>query len=144
MAKVVSIKICEVKGQGRREISEGMFQIDHGLLGDIYSQPGDRQVNIMCQSTRDFVNNFHIHGHCFDNFVETLLIDGVDLFDYGVGTRVKIGQAIMEISKHGKRCWPECEIIKQKEVCRLKSEPIFARVIKSGLVKVGDLVEIVK
>ncbi|MCT4633806.1 MAG: MOSC domain-containing protein [Firmicutes bacterium] len=143
MARVVSIKICEEKGAGRKDVNEGYFKVDHGLDGDVYSQAGDRQVNIMCLSTREFVQNHHMDGHCFHNFIETILIDGVDLYEYEIGTRFKIGEAVMEISKKGKRCWPECHLVKEREVCKLKNEPIFAKVIKAGAVKLGDNIEII-
>jgi len=49
----------------------------------------------------------------------------------------------MEISRVGKKCYPECELIKANTPCVMPREVVFARVMEPGLVRVGDVIQMV-
>ena len=61
-----------------------------------------------------------------------------------VGTSFKIGETIQEITEIGKKGHDKFEIIKLFGAYILPVEGIFTKVIKGGIVKVGDKIEIIK
>ena len=59
-------------------------------------------------------------------------------------TKLKIGDTIQQVSQIGKECHSGCEIMKQVGQCIMPKEGIFTMVIKGGIVKTGDAIEIIK
>ena len=58
-----------------------------------------------------------------------------------VGTHVKIGdEAELEITQIGKECHDKCAIYATIGDCVMPREGIFARVIKSGNIKINDII----
>jgi len=130
-AKVLSIKLSIDKGN-RIEVKEGVLLENHGLEGDAYAKPGDREVCLMSKKTTDRLSNYG-EGLCIERFIETILID-LDSDLISVGDVLMLGEAEVLITKKGKRCFPECTLIKQK--CPLMTEALFGKVIKSGKITV--------
>ncbi|MCH4887224.1 hypothetical protein EZV73_06560 [Acidaminobacter sp. JC074] len=128
-AKVLSIKLSVEKGN-RIEVKEGVLLENFGLIGDAYAKPGDREVCLMSKMTTDRLSDFE-EGLCVKRFIETILID-LDPEDISIGDVLMLGEAEVLITKKGKRCFPECVLIKQKKTCPLMTEAIFAKVIKGG------------
>jgi MOSC domain-containing protein YiiM len=76
----------------------------------------------------------------FGDFAENLTVEGVILHELPLGTRVRIGEAVLEVTQIGKQCHNGCEISRQTGVCVMPREGIFLRVIKGGEISVGDSV----
>ena len=70
-----------------------------------------------------------------------MIIEGYDFRDLPVGTRFRIGDAILEMTQIGKNCHSHCEIYKRMGDCIMPREGVFAEVVKGGHIKVGDEVE---
>jgi MOSC domain-containing protein YiiM len=140
---IKEIMIGRKKGNPRESIGEGFFAVDFGLKGDIHGGPGDKQVVFFGVKGRDRLSESPKEGLCFKRFVPTLATEGTDLFKLPVGTGLKIGDSIMEISRVGKRCYPECVLVQAGTPCVMPDEVVFARVVESGLVRVGDAIQAV-
>jgi len=136
--------IAREKGKPRESIREGFFSAGFGLKGDIHGGPGDTQVVFFGVEGRDRLSESKETGLCFKRFVPTLATKGIDLFELHSGTRLKIGGSIMEISRVGKKCYPECVLIQAKTPCVMQREVVFARVLESGVVQVGDEIQMVE
>lgn len=130
---ILSIKISIEKGKDRIEVKEGVLLQNYGLKGDAYGGPGNREVCLMSKKTKDKLKDYK-DGLCVARFVETILIDS-DPSDILIGSVLRLGEAEIIITKKGKRCFPECMLIKQKKACPLVTEPMFGKVIKSGIIK---------
>ncbi len=144
MGRVEAIFVSREKKSTRIEIEEGMFRENYGLEGDAYSKSGtERQVPVLSLEGRSAVQNEVLDGLCFERFMETLRISGIPLHKTGTGTRFSIGRAVFEVVKDRKKCYPECDIVKSGRVCSLKTDVRFLKVIKSGVVRKGDPVEII-
>ena len=76
------------------------------------------------------------------DFAENITTEGIVLHELPVGTRLKIGETIQEVTQIGKECHTGCAIAKQVGKCIMPKEGIFTRVIKGGLVKAGDKIEV--
>ena len=60
-----------------------------------------------------------------------------------VGTRLKVGDEVeLEITQIGKTCHKGCAIRELVGDCVMPREGVFARVLKEGLVKPGDIIEV--
>jgi MOSC domain-containing protein YiiM len=141
---IKEIMIGQAKGRSRESIREGFFSVGFGLKGDIHGGPGDKQVLFFGVEGRDRLSESTEAGLCFKRFVPTLATKGIDLFKLPVGTRLKIGESIMEISRVGKKCYPECVLVKENTPCVMPREVVFARVLESGLVQVGNEIQMVE
>jgi len=61
-----------------------------------------------------------------------------------VGARIKIGMdVILEITQIGKVCASKCAIYYKAGDCIMPHEGVFAKVLKGGVVKAGDRMEVV-
>jgi len=139
---VTALYLCREKGVPRMDIEEGLFRTDHGLEGDCYSRPGDRQVTLLDARARRMTDEDTREGLCYARFRETLQLGGLSLKDLPAGTRIRAGEVLLEISAKGKRCFPECAILQTGVKCALAEGAAFARVLEGGRIRKGDPVEI--
>lgn len=76
-------------------------------------------------------------------FAENLTTEGIVLYELPVGTRLKIGEVLMEVTQIGKECHKGCAIRQQVGDCIMPREGIFTRVIEEGWISDGDSITIV-
>ena len=81
---------------------------------------------------------------CHGVFAENITTEGIELFTIPVGTRLQVGECVLEISQIGKECHDGCAIKKLVGQCVMPREGIFARVIKGGKVFEGDSIDVLK
>ena len=137
---VSALYISRAKGEPREQIRQGRFLAGHGLEGDAWSGPGDRQVVILTRRARLDVEEDIRHGLCYPRFKETLQLDGLPAAAFPVGERFRAGEALLEVAARGKRCFAECEIVLAGAVCSMRKNAVFARVLETGVIAVGDAV----
>jgi MOSC domain-containing protein YiiM len=53
-----------------------------------------------------------------------------------------VGDVLIEVTQIGKECHTRCAIYHQAGDCVMPKEGIFARVLRGGMVKPGDRVEV--
>ena len=61
-----------------------------------------------------------------------------------MGTRLRLGEAAVEITQIGKECHSDCEIKRLTGKCVMPTEGVFAVVVREGTVRKGDEIEIIK
>jgi len=88
-----------------------------------------------------------MRGKGFDvgpgDFAENLTTEGVDLTSLPVGTQVMIGkEVILEVTQIGKDCHAKCAIFREIGKCIMPKEGIFAKIIRGGVVRAGDPIEV--
>ncbi len=68
---------------------------------------------------------------------------GIDLLKLKIGNRLKFGkEVVLEISKIGKDCHRRCAIYYKTGDCIMPREGIFAKVLKGGILVIGDQIEV--
>ncbi|MEG0377561.1 MAG: MOSC domain-containing protein, partial [Eubacterium sp.] len=143
MGKVIAINRSEKKGVMKTPVEVGVFIEDFGLEGDAHAGKWHRQVSLLGQESIDKMNaqmdTTGIEGLCSGNFAENITTQGIVLYELPVGTQMKIGETIQEVSQIGKQCHKGCEIAKKVGDCVMPREGIFTVVIKGGQVKAGDV-----
>jgi MOSC domain-containing protein YiiM len=143
IGKVKAINISKEKGVIKESILEGNFMVDHGLEGDAHAGKWHRQVSLLAQESINKMTAKGIEGLCSGKFAENITTEGLILHELPVGTQLKIGDTIQEISQIGKECHTGCAIKVQVGQCIMPKEGIFTRVIKGGMVKPGDAIEVI-
>ena len=141
--KVISINISDKKGIIKTPVDEAVFIEDFGIEGDAHAAKGKRQVSLLGQDSIDKMTAMGVEGLTSGKFAENLTVEGFELYELPVGTRLKIGETIQEVSQIGKECHTGCAIKQQVGKCVMPTEGIFTIVIKGGKVKKGDVIEIV-
>lgn len=143
MAEIAAICISEVRGIQKHEIPEAFLRADWGIEGDAHAGNWHRQVSLLSvcsvaklQEKLDFELK---HGA----FAENILVSGMTVHTLPVGTRLKIGEALCEVTQIGKECHSDCAIRKAAGDCVMPREGIFVKVLESGKIKKGDSVAIV-
>ncbi len=141
--KVVAVNISENKGEQKHSIEQGVFKQDHGLVGDAHAGKGLRQVSLLGQESIDKMNQNMVKGLCSGNFAENITTRGLVLYEIRVGTRIRIGQTVQEVTQIGKKCHDSgCAVMREVGSCIMPSEGIFTKVVQGGVVKPGDDIEV--
>ncbi|KPU42735.1 MOSC domain protein [Oxobacter pfennigii] len=143
MAKVLAVNISEKKGVPKEPIEKGYFEVDHGLVGDAHAGKWHRQVSLLGQESIDKTKLIEVEGFCVGKFAENLTTEGIILYELPIGTRLKIGETLMEVTQIGKECHLGCAIRELVGDCVMPREGIFTKVITPGWIKPGDEIEIV-
>ena len=142
MAKVLSINISDKKGVIKTPIKEGLFIEEYGLKNDAHAGKWHRQVSLLAQESIDKMIKMGVNDLDAGKFAENITTEGIVLHELPVGTRLEIGETVQEVTQIGKECHKGCAIKNQVGMCIMPTEGIFTRVIKGGIVREGDSIEI--
>lgn len=142
MQKVLAVNISEIKGVPKQEIEKGYFQVDHGLVGDAHAANWHRQVSLLGTESVDKLRAAGIANLGAGIFAENITTEGIILYELPIGTRLKIGETVMEVTQIGKECHKECAIKRIAGDCVMPREGIFTKVITPGWIKPGDTIEV--
>lgn len=144
MAKVTAVNISDKKGVMKHPIEKGFFKVNHGLEGDAHAGNWHRQVSLLGQESIDKMKDLPMDGSCTGIFAENLTTEGITLYELPVGTKLKIGETLMEVTQIGKECHVGCAIKKLVGECIMPKEGIFTKVLKEGWIKPEDEIEVLK
>lgn len=140
--KIKAVCISEKKGTDKKNIHECEIVEGFGLKNDAHGGNWHRQISLLSyEKIEDFKKR---GGEVIDgSFGENLIVSGLDLINIPIGTRLKINDIVLEVTQIGKECHSHCEIFKKVGDCIMPREGIFAKVISGGIIKEGDIVEII-
>jgi cyclic pyranopterin phosphate synthase len=134
-ARVTGLFIAGRRKEPRRSTSEIELVVDHGVEGDAYAGPGDRQVVFFEDDARRALDAAENRGLCYARFHENIRVEGLELRTLSAGARLSIGETEVEITSARKRCYPECEL--PRGTCHILGHVAFARVLRGGSIAVG-------
>jgi MOSC domain-containing protein YiiM len=137
MGKVVAICTSERKGTAKHPVDAARFLVDHGLENDAHAGNWHRQVSLL---SFDKVEDFRRRGAIapFGCFGENLVVSDIDFATLPVGTRLRCGDVLLEISQIGKECHTRCQIFHTMGECIMPTQGVFAKVLEQGEIHVGD------
>ena len=141
MARVLAVCISTRKGEKKHPVEAITLKIDHGIVGDAHAGNWHRQVSLLANESVDKMRQKGLALEPGD-FAENILTEGVALRTLPIGTRLRVGEAALEITQIGKECHSDCEIKKKVGVCVMPAEGVFAIVKREGTVKAGDEIEV--
>jgi MOSC domain-containing protein YiiM len=129
--------VSEEKGTVKVDVGEANLVREMGLEGDAHAGFAHRQVSLL--SLEDIEETARrLPGLKPGSFAENLTIEGMDVSLLPVGTRLSIGESLLEITQIGKECHSKCEIYHRTGDCIMPKKGVFCRVLEGGLVRSGD------
>lgn len=138
------VAVCTSERKGERKIPAASVRLrqDHGIPGDAHAGNGRRQVSLLgVESVRKMRERGLDVGS--GDFAENITTCGVDLPALSAGSRLSVGEALLEVTQIGKECHSPCAIYRQAGDCVMPREGIFARVLNGGTVRPGDRIAVV-
>ena len=137
MGKVLAVCISEHKGTQKHNVESAHFSADWGIDGDAHAGKWHRQISVL---SADRIDEFNKKGAGVTPgaFGENLVVDGFDFRTLPVGTLLRCGDVLLEMTQIGKECHGHCEIYKKMGDCIMPREGVFARVLEPGTISVGD------
>jgi MOSC domain-containing protein YiiM len=143
MAKVISVNISEKKGTIKHPIEVGHFELGVGLVDDAHSGPWHRQVSLLAVESIQKMKSQGLPDLKPGDFAENLTTEGLVLHTLPIGTQLRIGETLMEVTQIGKECHLGCEIRKKVGDCVMPREGIFCRVLVPGIIRAEDEITLV-
>lgn len=144
VAHVVSVNISEKKGEQKHPVAAIHLKKEHGILGDAHAGNWHRQVSLLAEESVDSMRNKTDIKLTSGVFAENINTRGLDLAKLPVGTRLKIGEAVLRVTQIGKECHNDCAIRRAAGDCVMPTQGIFAVVEEEGSVHSGMPIEIMK
>jgi len=140
--QIVAVSVSDRKGVVKHNVAQARLLVEHGLEGDAHAEGGIRQVSLLAQESIDKMRAAGAKVNPGD-FAENLTTEGLDVCSLPVGTRLKVGPEVeLEITQIGKTCHKGCAIRELVGDCVMPREGVFARVLREGVVKPGDVIEV--
>ena len=139
---IVSIAISRKKGTRKACVETARVIENHGLENDAHAGKWHRQVSFLASESIEKARNQGLDV-TFGDFAENIATKGIDWLSVPVGTRMRIGEeALIEVSQIGKECKRKCAIYYQAGDCIMPKEGVFAKVLRSGVIRTGDRIAI--
>lgn len=147
MGKILSINISKEKGTIKKPVDSAELLINHGIVGDAHAKNWHRQISLLADESIETMRE-QLEDNTFNIlkpgvFAENILTTGIELKTLPIGTQLKIGETIHEVTQIGKECHHGCEIRQIVGDCVMPREGIFTKVIRSGKIFVDDSIEII-
>ena len=144
MAEVVSVNISEVRGIQKHPVPEIQLKLRHGIVGDAHAGDWHRQISLLAEESVDTMREACPIPLTDGAFAENINTRGIDLKSLPVGTRLSIGETVVEVTQIGKECHSDCAIRKAAGTCVMPTQGIFAVVVTEGTVRPGDKIEVLE
>jgi cyclic pyranopterin phosphate synthase len=140
--RIKAISVSQKRGTQKTNVPEAELKTDFGIVGDAHAASWHRQISLLANES---IEKMITKGAKVSpgNFAENITTEGIDLLSLSIGSKLKAGGNVeLEISQFGKECHSRCAIFEQVGDCVMPREGVFAKVTKGGLVKVGDVIEV--
>lgn len=140
---VRAVCISKEKGLKKHNVNIVTLKENFDIVGDAHAG-SLRQVSLLAEESIEKMKAKGLSIN-FGDFAENIVTSGIDLKNLAVAAKIKIGKnAILEIIQIGKVCVSRCAIYYKTGDCIMPKEGIFAKVLKGGIIKVGDRLEVIK
>ena len=138
MGTVLAVCRSSVRGIQKTNEQSGWFETEWGIRGDAHAGRWHRQVSLL---SADRIARFNEKGAGVGpgDFGENLVVEGIDFRSLPVGTRLYAGDVQLEMTQIGKECHSHCAIYKRMGECIMPKEGVFAKVVKEGIIRPGDV-----
>ncbi|HEU0185087.1 MAG TPA: MOSC domain-containing protein [Blastocatellia bacterium] len=140
--KLAGVYVGTRKGEGKTSVESAELIADHGLRGDSHAgRDPDRQVSLFAVETLRAIRSegFEVSA---GSLSANLFTENIDLNSLNPGARLRVGEAIIEIAEARAPCRSITKIDNRLPKRLFGQCGQVARIVKSGVARVGDEVEI--
>lgn len=141
-AVIRAVCISERKGEQKHPVDRIVLRPHHGIVGDAHAGNWHRQVSLLSKESVDRMQEKVSVPLRPGAFAENILCEGITLAELPIGTKLRIGLALCEVTQIGKECHADCAIRRQAGDCVMPREGIFAVVLEAGEAHIGDTVQV--
>lgn len=141
-AVIRAVCISRNKGEQKTPVDSIHLLPRHGIVGDAHAGNWHRQVSLLGKESVDRLQERIPLPLTPGVFAENILCEGLCLYALPVGTRLRVGTALCELTQIGKECHADCAIRRQAGDCVMPREGVFAIVLEEGDAAPGDLVTV--
>jgi len=128
---LLSINVSTAVGVPKTPVERAVLRENHGIEGDAHAGEWHRQVSLLADEDIETMR-----GRGVDLppgiFAENLTTRGIDLSRLPVGSRLRVGPALLEVTQIGKECHQGCAIRQAVGDCVMPRRGVFARVLAGG------------
>lgn len=135
-AEVVAVCISVNKGERKTPVDAIELRGNHGIVGDAHAGEWHRQVSLLASESIAKMQALGLDVTSGD-FAENITTRGIDLVALPLGTRLALGEVLLEVTQIGKECHTRCAIYYQAGDCVMPKEGIFTRVLHGGIITPG-------
>jgi len=138
---VIAVCISERQGTAKKPVEQIIVRAGYGIEGDAHAgEDSNRQMSLLANESVDKIRA-KIPGVTPGAFAENILTENITLYEFQIGTILRIGDVRLMITQIGKECHDgACAIKQQTGDCCMPREGVFAEVIEGGIIKPGDSV----
>ncbi|MFC1614475.1 MOSC domain-containing protein [Gemmatimonadota bacterium] len=140
--RIVAVSMSAARGEPKKNVDAARLVQDWGIEGDAHAG-GERQVSLLGVESIERIRELGAEVKPGD-FAENITTRGIDLPALKPGDRLAAGGTELEVTQVGKSCHSRCRIYEQVGDCAMPREGVFARVLKGGGIKPGDIVKLLK
>ncbi|MEW5758973.1 MAG: MOSC domain-containing protein [Candidatus Omnitrophota bacterium] len=133
-ATVFSINISKEKGTSKTPIKCAELKEDFGIVGDAHAGFMHREVSLL---PIEIIESYKLKS---GDFAENITTKNIDLSKLNIGDKIKISGSLLEVTQIGKTCHNQCEVKKKLGECIMPKKGVFTKVLKGGLIRIGDRV----
>ena len=141
-AVVKAVCISEKKGQQKHPVDAIRLEPHLGIPGDAHAGDWHRMVSLLSAESVARLQEKIPFPLLPGAFAENVLVEGIEVSRLPVGTKLRLGSALCEVTQIGKECHADCAIRRQAGDCVMPREGIFVRVREAGEVRPGDSMEV--
>lgn len=135
--KVVAVCVSDRTGIPKHDVGTGILKVDWGIEGDAHAGNWHRQVSLLAMESIDKMRAKGLKVRP-GSFAENITTEGIELYTLPVGTRMRLGTALAEVTQIGKVCHDKCAIFRLAGDCVMPREGIFVKILEPGTVSVDD------
>lgn len=140
--KIIAISTSERRGERKQNRESAYLRENWGIEGDAHAGYMHRQVSLLGIESIGLMEKKGFVVQPGD-FAENITVEGLVLYQLPVGTLLRIGEAVLEVSQIGKECHTKCEIFERLGSCIMPTQGSFAVVKVGGSISVGDDIEVI-
>jgi MOSC domain-containing protein YiiM len=138
---VLAVCTSKKKGIRKQNVHQAELRPNWGIVGDAHAADWHRQVSLLAWESIEKMRALGLKVNV-GSFAENITTQGLDLVTLPVGTQLRIGETLVEVTQIGKVCHDRCAIYAQAGDCVMPREGIFVKVHQGGQVGVGDRIEV--
>lgn len=143
MARVISVNISTRKGIRKHAVESVTLRVGWGIEGDAHAGDWHRQISVLAEESIDQMRALGLSGLTPGAFAENVNTEGIELKTLPVGTLLRMGECLLEVTQIGKQCHNDgCAIQKATGQCVMPTDGIFVVVREGGTLRPGDCVRV--